>query len=40
MSGRVAASWGLAGAMLAGCLGGAQAREIVPFQNGVAPARS
>lgn len=37
MSGRGVALLGLAGAMLAGCFGGAQAREIVPFQNGVAP---
>ncbi|MGH1573045.1 L,D-transpeptidase [Methylobacterium sp. P31] len=37
MSGRVAALFGLAGAMLAGCFGTAEAREIVPFQNGVAP---
>ena len=37
MSGRVAALFGLAGAMLAGCFQAAQAREIVPFANGVAP---
>ena len=37
MSGRVAALFGLAGAMLAGCFQTAQAREIVPFANGVAP---
>ena len=37
MSGRVAALLGFAGAMLAGCFGPAEAREIVPFQNGVAP---
>lgn len=37
MSGRVAALFGMTGAMLAGCLGATQAREVVPFQNGVAP---
>ena len=37
MSGRVAALFGVAGAMLAGCFGAAEAREVVPFQNGVAP---
>ena len=37
MSGRVAALFGMAGAMLAGCFGTSQAREVVPFQNGVAP---
>ena len=37
MAGRVAALFGWAGAMLAGCLGSAEAREIVPFQNGVEP---
>ncbi|MFC6741626.1 L,D-transpeptidase [Methylobacterium tardum] len=37
MSGRVAALLGMAGAVLAGCFGTAQAREIVPFQNGVEP---
>ena len=37
MSGRVASVFGWAGALLAGGLGLAQAREVVPFQNGVAP---
>ena len=37
MSGRVAVLFGWAGAMLAGCLGTAQAREVVPFENAVAP---
>ncbi len=37
MSGRVAAVFGLAGALLAGAIGAAQAREVVPFQNGVGP---
>ena len=37
MSGRVAALFGLAGAMLAGYSGTAEAREVVPFENGVAP---
>ena len=37
MSGRVAALFGVAGAMLAGYSGAAAAREVVPFENGVAP---
>jgi lipoprotein-anchoring transpeptidase ErfK/SrfK len=37
MSGRAAALFGLAGALLAGWIPGAAAREVVPFQHGVAP---